>query len=83
MIIFESYLKFQLLVKILGRFGYQDIAKANDGLEAINAIRCAQESGNPIQLVFMDMEMPVSASFASFLVIINFCRTLMDVGLAS
>jgi len=48
----------QLLAHLLRRAGC-DVATAVDGRDGIEALRAADASGRPFDLVFMDMDMPV------------------------
>ena len=45
-------------MKVLNSFGYQKVLIADDGTPAIKLVR-ASSKDEPIDVIFMDMEMPV------------------------
>ncbi len=57
LVVEDEFLSRNLLTRMIQRFGTVD--GAVDGNEAIIAVKTAYESGNPYDLVFMDIMMPV------------------------
>lgn len=60
----------KMIADILHHLGYESIAEAKDGEEALNLIHTAVKDGAPYDLVFLDWNMPK----ASGLEILEQCR---------
>ena len=55
----DSLLNLQMLVKTLNKMGYDSIITAHDGQEAVEMYKARYQSNNPVDLIFMDVQMPV------------------------
>lgn len=59
LVVEDSILNQQLLVKTLQKLGFTKVVTANDGQDALDKFKKFYTQGDPIQLIFMDMQMPV------------------------
>lgn len=55
----DSELNLKVLLKTLEKLGYSDVVVAHDGQEALAQYIKHSEEGHPVELIFMDMSMPV------------------------
>lgn len=54
----DNLLNLQVLVKTLNRLGYSDVITASDGQQAVEKFHEQMTKGCPVEMIFMDMQMP-------------------------
>ena len=61
----------KLLVSMLSKFGYQSIHEAHDGVEAVRQMKTKRENGEGIDVVLMDLWMPLMDGYEATQRILN------------
>lgn len=54
----DNLLNLQVLVKTLNRLGYLDVVTASDGQQAVEKFHEQVQKSCPVEIIFMDMQMP-------------------------
>lgn len=71
----DNLLNQQLMTRILAKYGYDDVIVVDNGRKAFDAFsRLFQQGGEPIEAIFMDMQMPEVEGPEATQLIRTFCR---------
>lgn len=65
LVVDDNPINVKLLHTFMVQRKYETVVSASDGFQALRAFESALDSGNPIDIVFMDLNMPVMDGFES------------------